>query len=57
MPPNQSRSHGARRIAEISWAGSSSPGAMPSDAATSGVTVIDFAARLWTPPPRDTGAA
>ena len=57
MPPNQSRSAGAFRIALISCAGSISPAAMPSAAAASGVTAIDLAARLWTPPPAEIGPA
>ena len=51
MPPNQSRSAGALRIAEIKLAGSISSTAMSSASRISGVSGIDFWVRGKTPPP------
>ncbi len=53
MPPFQSRSAGARRIARISSFGVSSSASVPSAARTGSVSAIDFALRGWTPPPAE----
>ena len=53
MPPFQSRSTGAARIAEISWSGESAavPSSSPSTARACGEIGTDFAERGQTPPP------
>ena len=56
MPPNQTRSTGAFRIAEMSAVGSISSSVMPSAAFTSGVRRIVLALRGKTPPPAEISA-
>ena len=51
MPPNQSRSTGALRIALIRLAGSSALASMPSASRASALSGIDFSVRGKTPPP------
>ena len=53
MPPFQSRSTGAWRIARIRSAGGSSALSMPSTACAWGESGIDFAVRGHTPPPSE----
>ena len=55
MPPFQSRSTGAARIAFISSAGvtCAAPPSMPSADRTSALTGTDLAVRGYTPPPAE----
>ena len=55
MPPFQSRSTGARRIAEISSSGESAatPASRPSAARACAEIGTDFADRAHTPPPAE----
>ena len=56
MPPFQSRSTGARRIARTSSSGSSASASTPSAVRTSGESGTDFSVRAHTPPPGEIAA-
>ena len=53
MPPFQSRSTGARRMAWISSVGVSRSASMPSTSRAWGESGTDFAVRGHTPPPAE----
>ena len=57
MPPFQSRSTGARRIARTSSSGSSAAASTPSAARASGESGTDFSVRDKTPPPGEIAGA
>ena len=56
MPPNQMRSTGAFRIAEISASGSIVPCSMPSFACIALDSLMLLASRAKTPPPLEISA-